>query len=245
MELITKKCPNCGAGIDTDYTLETAVCLYCNSTVYVKRTPKNSDTFILYIPKKQGMSTLAKTVLVIFAVIGAIFITIFFIAISESEPDGSSGRERNTAAEISQRTIKPDANETYTHNLGDTFTFDDFEITFGDSIEWVNRDISDTNDPDNPEYFIKVPITLTNNSGETCRFEWARLNVYGSTGIAIKRFYYPRFKDDIEELRDMRDGATATGMYLYFPYDGDADYYIEINSSYEAKREIMIEIVKP
>jgi hypothetical protein len=43
----------------------------------------------------------------------------------------------------------------------------------------------------------------------------------------------------------MRDGATVTGMYLYFPYDGDADYYIEISSSYEAKREIVIKIVKP
>jgi hypothetical protein len=191
------------------------------------------------------MSALAKTVLIIFAVIGVLFIVIFIIAISESETDSSTGRERNTASEISRRTITPDVNETYIHNLGDTFTFDDFEITFGDSIEWAEREHSNSNDPGSPEYFIKIPITLTNISGETTRFEWFRLNVYGSAGIALNRNYFPRYKDDIEELRDMRDGATASGMYLYFPYDGDADYYIEINSSYEAKREIMIEIVKP
>jgi len=245
MELITKKCPNCGAAIDTDCTLKTAVCSYCDSTVYVKRTPKNSDTFILYVPRKQGMSTLAKIVLVIFAVIGVLFITIFFIATSESEQYGSTGGESGTSAGITIRTTQADANETYVHNLGDTFTFDDFEITFGDSIEWVKRDISDTDDLDSPEYFIKIPITLTNNSGETRQFQWSRLNVYGLAGIAMRRHYFPRFRDDIEDLRDMRDGATATGMYLYFPYDGDADYFIEINSPHEAKREIMIEIVKP
>jgi DNA-directed RNA polymerase subunit RPC12/RpoP len=245
MELITKNCPNCGAGIDTDCTLKTAVCLYCDSTVFVKRTPKNSDTFILCVPGKRSMSTLAKTVLIIFAIIGALFVTIVIIAISESESDGVTGRERNTAGEIAIRTTRPDANETYVHNLGDTFTFDDFEITFGDSIEWIRRDNYDPNDPNSHEYFIRIPITLTNNSGRTTRFEWGRLNVYGLAAIAMPRFYFPRYKDDIEDLRDMRDGAATTGMFLYFPYDGDAEYFIEINSSYEAKREIMIEIVKP
>jgi len=245
MELITKKCPNCGAAIDTDCTLETTVCSYCDSTVYVKRTPKNSDTFILYVPKKHRMAALSKTVLIIFAIIGALFIAIIIIAVNETTPSGSTGRDRNTVGGINRRTIKPDADEIYVYNLGDTFPFDDFEITFGDEIEWVERDISNTSDPDKPEYFIKIPITLTNNTGETCRFEWVNLQVYGSTGVSLTRHYYPRYKDDIEEMRDMRDGATATGMYLYFPYDGDADYYIEINSSYEAKIEIMVEIVKP
>jgi len=245
MELVTKKCPNCGASIDFDCDLETAQCCYCNSMVFVKQTPKDSDTFspcTNNIPqKKQGMSCLLKTVLTIFAIIGLLILVFIVFVIYEviNEEANSSGG----GSVYVQTTRAPDADETYEYAPGESFRFQGFEITIKDTITWLNNPQFDEDDVTSWEFIAKLPITLTNLSDETRRFSWSALTIYGTAGISIRSGFSFDNKDDVQHyLRDMRGGATSSDMYIYVPYDGDGYYYISFDTYDEATREIKIHI---
>jgi len=234
LELVTKKCPNCGASVDFDCDLETAQCCYCDSMVFVKQTPVESDTFTpctQTVPiKKKGMSCLLKTVLFIFALIGLFFLVFIAFVIVEVINDMSDTGYSVTI--IDSNTRAPDADQTYVYNPGETFIFDGFEITIFDSIIW-HESAEDT---------IKVPITLTNLSEETRAFNWYRMTTYGAAGLTV-RSSFNFDEDNIQHrLRDMRGGATSSDMFIYIPYDGDGDYFISFDTHDEATREVKIHI---
>ena len=237
MELVTKKCPNCGASVDFDCDLETAQCCYCDSMVFVKQTPKESDTFTPCSenipPKKRGMSCLLKIVLTIFALIGLFFLVFIIFVIVDVVKDESGSSSAGSINVNVNRTRAPDADETYQYTPGETFIFDNFEITIFDSIIW-HESTEDT---------VKVPITLTNLSEETRRFSWHNMTIYATAGLSVYSPFSFDHKDDIaHQLREMRGGATSSDMYIYVPYDNDGNYFISFNTYDEATREVKIYI---
>ena len=148
-------------------------------------------------PVLRGISNLAKVVIVILASFGTIFVIISIVFIVQ--------------------TLTP----------GDTFVFENFEITISDDTQ-IHED-----DPTDSTYVIKLPITLTNKSRETFAFSWHKMTVYGPEGAALKRIYsmFRHDDDNIEyHSKDICGGGTNSGMYIYFPYDGDGDYYITFNT---------------
>ena len=241
MENVTKKCPGCGASIGLDTSLETAVCCYCDSTVYVLRTPMESETFspvIVYSPPmKRRMSTPSKVILITLAAIGFIFLLIiaYTIIIEPAEFDGFALSD-NPAHGILIR--NPEAKTTHSFSPGEAFIFDDFEITIGDNYEWriVKRLVeSRLNGMD----ALRIPVTITNLSEET-RAVWDlrhSYTVYGSEGIEV--FFSTvasifRDDDNIATAENMRGGATVSDKYIHFMYDGDGYYYITFSTWNEA-----------
>jgi len=242
LKLVTKKCPNCGANLDFNSALETAVCCYCDSVVVIKKTPKKSDVFIQYVPsQKRTMPRFLKALIFFLSMVGLLFIVIIIIVVSSE--DFNSDTSSPTGSEIVQTTRAPDAEETYVYEPGETFVFDNFEITISGNTILLESENSDDEDTDISEYIVKLPITLTNLDDETRRFNWSTMDIYGTSGVALRRSFSFQHDDNIEFfLRDMRAGATTSDMYLYFPYDGDGYYYISFSTWVEATREVKIHI---
>jgi len=258
LELITKKCPNCGANLEFDSALNIAACLYCSSSVLVGQTPSQSDTFVPYTnnmppqsdnfahqhvtqtpPKKRKLSTGLIVLIVCLALVGVVFIGISIFVVSTVDI------EEITAAPSVTATVQrsEDADEVFLYNPGDTFIFDNFEITIGDDIEWMEVEAFSLVETEEQEYYVKVPITLTNLSDEVRTFRRAALDVYGPEGTSLRRPFAFSPDGNIERyVTDIRGGATIAGMYVYFYYTGEGYHYITFSTWAEATREVRLYI---
>ncbi|WP_040196505.1 lipoprotein [Candidatus Soleaferrea massiliensis] len=147
---------------------------------------------------------------------------------SSAAPGGDSGEG------TSEEPSKP-AELTY-----DTpFAFDGFEITFGSGVEWTKLDnqFSDLDGAD----VVKIPMKITNKSGETKALNLFYYSIYGSKGTKQDSISV-YFDDDIGLASDMRDGASQDS-YMHILYDGDGDYFVEFNNFTE-KLEVKLPIQK-
>ena len=230
MELIAKKCPNCGASIDTDPALETTKCLYCNTIVQVERTPADSDTFIIYTAPQKKLSTTAKIVLIVLAIIGSLILAFVLFLIA-----GYS--IQNNAA---------NPNSVFEHRVNSKFIFYDWEITIGDTVEWLKGELSEEDHPNSQTYMVRVPVKLTNKGDETRSFAAFTVEIYGATGMQLSRVLNMHYGDSIySQGNDIPVGATASNIYIYFPYDGEGDYFISFTMLNVPTREIKISIGQP
>jgi DNA-directed RNA polymerase subunit RPC12/RpoP len=230
LELITKKCPNCGASIDSDPALETAVCLYCDSIVEVKQTPVDSDTFILYTLPQKKLSIPAKTVLIVLAIIGSLFIAFILILIAGHSMESNA----------------PNPNSANEHRVNRKFTFNDWELTIGDTVEWLKGELSEDEHPNSQTYMVKVPVTVTNKGDETRSFAAFTVNIYGATGLQLSRILNFNYDDSIANKgNDMPAGATESNIFIYFPYDGEGDYFISFSWLNIPTQEVKINIGQP
>jgi hypothetical protein len=230
LDLITKKCPNCGAGIDSDPTLETAVCLYCDSIVQIERTPVDSDTFMLYTSPQKKLSTPAKIVLIVLAIIGSLFLALVLILIVDYE--------------LQDNASSP--NSAFQHSVNSKFIFNDWEITIGDTAEWLKGELSEEDHPNSQTYMVRVPVTLTNKGDETRSFAAFTMEIYGATGLQLSRILNTHYDDSIfHQGNNMPAGTTESNIYIYFPYDGEGDYFISFNMLNVPTSEVKINIGQP
>jgi len=235
MSDITKKCPNCGATIDFDSSLETAICCYCDSKVYVKQTPPGSDTFspvFAVSSHKKRMSGLAKVLLIIFASIGFLGIAIFIIGIIIEENKYNDFDPVHGIVVPGINTRDPDK-EIQTFSPGDLFVFDDFEIVIGDNYEWRVVEYRDGESPLHGLDALRVPVTITNIGDETNRFDYLSIYVYCPHDVSIRNSTVTSlFRDDnnIATIESMRSGATVSDKYIHFLYDVDGYYLISFET---------------
>lgn len=112
------------------------------------------------------------------------------------------------------------------YGLGETFTFDDLEITLGSDISFttIKNDYSEYNGKD----VIKLPITVKNLKDETHGLNMFYYKVYGSQG-SKSNSVTSYFDDGVDEAGDLRSGASYT-KYMYFIYDGNGKYAIEFDN---------------
>jgi hypothetical protein len=91
-----------------------------------------------------------------------------------------------------------------------------------------------------------VPVTRTNNGGETRSFPAFILELYGATGLQLSRILNARYDDSIfHQGNNMPVGATESDIYIYFPYDGEGDYFISFNMLNIPTIEVKINIGQP
>ena len=131
--------------------------------------------------------------------------------------------------------IEPIKELTY----GDTFIFDDLEITFNSSVEWdwVENRFSDWNGYDT----IKFPVTIKNIKNETHGLSFLRYNFFNPTGLKAE-IVGSYFGDDVRNAGDMRSGAIQE-TYIHVIYDGDGDYYAEFSTG-NTKIEVKLPVKK-
>ncbi len=112
-----------------------------------------------------------------------------------------------------------------TYGLGETFTFDDLEITLGSDISFttIKNEYSEHNGKD----VIKLPITVKNLKDETHGLNMFNYKVYGSQGAEADTVS-SYFDDAVDYAGDLRSGASYT-KYMYFIYDGNGQYTIEFD----------------
>ena len=112
------------------------------------------------------------------------------------------------------------------YSLGETFKFDELEITFGTEIGFskVNNRYSEYNG----QSVVKIPVTIKNLKSETHHLNMFYYTLYGSSGIEAENvgFY---FDDSIDKAGELRNGASYT-KYFYILYDGDGTYAIEFDN---------------
>ena len=232
MEFITKKCPNCGASIDSDPSLETAVCLYCDSIVQVEQTPVDSDTFVLYTPPRKKLSVPAQTILIILTVIGSLFLTFILISI--------------VALSVYNYSSTPDPNSVFEHKANSKFIYYDWELTVGDTVEWLKGELSEEEHPKSQTYMVRVPLTITNKGDEPRSFAAFSVNIYGASGLQLNRLLNRNYDDSIyKKGNNMPVGATESNIYIYFPYDGEGDYIISFKDLNIPTEEVRINIGQP
>ena len=124
--------------------------------------------------------------------------------------------------------------------FGDTFEFDELEITLSNNIELVKLDnrFSEHDKKD----VIKIPVTIINKKDETHGLNMFYYNFYAPDGNKINTVG-SYFDNDHFKSGDMRSGATQN-TYFHIFYAGDGDYYLEFDKAFEKKIEIKIPISK-
>ena len=145
---------------------------------------------------------------------------------------------------VPNETITPTPTPASTDiSFGDTFVFDNLEITFINETEWVILD--NEFDENHGADVLRIPMTVKNISEETYGLDSASYTIYGPKGtqLDLVNFY---FDNNVSDAGDMRSGAVQdTNMYVL--YDGDGDYYIEFEELFtlaETKVEVKLPIAK-
>ena len=110
-------------------------------------------------------------------------------------------------------------------NLGDTFIFDDLEITISDEIEWstINARWSEHH----RERYFSLPVTITNVGDESNSLGWGT-SIFGPNGVELDVITFIIDVDDITRTGDIRPGATLES-FLNVLFDGYGEYVLEIS----------------
>ena len=133
-----------------------------------------------------------------------------------------------------------DSSSDKTIGLGETFTFDDLEITLENNISFtkIDNEFSDYNGQD----VVRLPITVKNIKDETHSLNMFYYSIYGSKGTQLSTVS-SYFDDSIDFAGDLRSGASYT-KNLYFLYDGNGKYAIEFNEVWGPKTTIEFDVTK-
>lgn len=128
---------------------------------------------------------------------------------------------------------------TRPNTLGSTFEFDGLEISIGSELKWSIID-NQASDKNGAEVF-GVLITIKNLTDKTHGLKAPYITRFGSRGSKLGSGVDVYFEDSMFTMGDLRSGAEGTA-YLYFLYDGDGTYYIELsNRKINAEVELVIE----
>jgi len=125
--------------------------------------------------------------------------------------------------------------------LGETFVFDNLEITIINDAEWgiIDSRWSDLHERD---VFI-FPVTVTNVGDSANSLGW-NVKLYGSNGIELENISFYTEDDNVLRSGDIRPGATLQGR-IYILYDGDGEYVIEFSDYREGDLQVIFNIRKP
>lgn len=118
-----------------------------------------------------------------------------------------------------------------TFKQGETFQFDDFELTVEKS--YTKTKIDNMFSDNDGKTVIKVPVKVKNVSDETSHLSSFYITYFGSKGTEIDDVEY-YFDDSIDDSKDFRPGAEAK-KYIYLLYDGSGTYAVEFEYFSETK----------
>lgn len=136
--------------------------------------------------------------------------------------------------------ISSDSTNKKPISLGETFVFDDLELTLGTDISFdkIDNQFSEYNG----KTVVKVPITVKNLKDETHGLNMFYYKVYGSQGAEVSKSVSSYFKDGVDDAGDLRSGASYT-KFIYFIYDGNGKYAIEFED-WTSKQTVEFDVNK-
>ena len=155
----------------------------------------------------------------------------------DEEEDEEEYEVKNTTKSSSTRIDTSSKNGKV--KLGDTFTFNNFELTIGKEVSFskVEASYSDKNGTE----VVAVPITIKNVGEETKSFNYFYTTYFGSKGTELSGIEY-YFEDSIYKTGSLRSGGSINAK-MYFIYDGDGTYAVEFND-FTDKYELEFEVKK-
>lgn len=130
----------------------------------------------------------------------------------------------NNEDSMSETLESSDSNSKYT--LGDTFTFDDLEITLGKKCSFVKVDNQFAEE--NGKDVIKLPVEIKNVGTEKNRLNMFYYKVFGSKGTELDSIT-AYFDDAVDFAGELKPGASYKS-YLYLLYDGKGTYSIDFDN---------------
>ena len=239
-------CPNCGTRKEND-----------KGFTFISSTPnnvsgpdlesksihnQNPEDFNQPVqPRKKNYKiiTIVGIVCLAFLIIG-IWATVFE---NDDQPIQSTINQSNSSSNIHSSNIQqsnqeePQSEYTYDNEI----SYDGFSIVF--SSEYYFTTIDNRFSEDNGKEVVVFPVTITNHSGETGQINIFDVTVFNSSGqenSSIDAY----FDKGLISVGDIRDGATCEAEF-YSIYDGDGDYYIELDGGFNSPNiEICLPVIK-
>lgn len=198
----TKKCKKCKEDIPGD----AKICSKCGS--------------------KQGFPKWA----IILIVVVVLFL---FLGTGDSEEKPSNDYDNESPGEILEKEEnnnggddQDNKNNSGVYGLGDTFKFDDLEITIGKKLKFTK--VKNQYSEYNKKTVVGVPVVVKNLKSETHSLNMFYYNYFGSKGTEVANVF-AYFDNSVDSSGDLRSGATSKALYFYMIYDGDGTYAIEFD----------------
>ncbi len=147
---------------------------------------------------------------------------IILIGIVFSDGDSNSNNSENKTAQNVEEN-----KEKNKYTLGETFEFDDLEITFGTEVSFVTLDNQFSEH--NGASVVRLPITVKNNKSQNHNLNMFYIKTFGTKGTELDSVSSYFMEDCVEFGGELREGASYT-KYMYFLYDGDGEYEIVLDN---------------
>lgn len=96
-------------------------------------------------------------------------------------------------------------------------------------------------DPLNGTQMIGIPVTITNNTGETTSPSSYLIDYYGPSGVEQDDMATYYFDDSVINVGNMRPGASVEAM-LYFTFEGSGEYAAVFNNYSDPSQEIVFDV---
>ncbi len=148
-------------------------------------------------------------------------------------------KSKPTGTTTPQTSAAPAPEQSKEYTFGDTFTFDNLEVTIGTELYWssVQNRFSDLNGAE----VLELPITVKNLGSETHQLNPFYITMFGSKGTELDSVS-TYFDNDVLSAGDMRTGAQ-TDTFLHIVYDGDGDYFLEFDN-YSEQIDVKLSVQK-
>lgn len=182
--------------------------------------------------EKKKMPKWLKIVLIVLAIL--IVIGIFGNNTNESSNNNTSNNNTSNnsySSESSTNTSDSSENTTNTSNnkkygLGETFTFDGFELTLDNNYSFVT--LQNRYSEKNGSTVIKLGVTVKNVSTETTSLNMFYYDLFGSQGTELDSVF-AYFDEAVDDAGDLRPEASYK-KYFYILYDGNGKYGIDFDN---------------
>lgn len=193
--------------------------------------------------EKKKMPKWLKIVLIVLIVL-AVFIVISIFSNNTNESTNNNTSNNSYSSESSTNTSDSSKNTTNTSNnkkygLGETFTFDGFELTLDNNYSFVT--LTNSYSEKNGSTVIKLGVTVKNISTETTSLNSFYYDFFGSQGTELD-FVYTYFDEAVDDAGDLRPEASYK-KYFYILYDGNGKYGIDFDN-YSQKVAVEFDITK-
>ncbi len=229
-----KYCPNCGKSLEENVT-------YC----------ENCGKLLRSVNEHKGLSTtsivliIVGSVLGVLIIIGLIFGLLLFSAYNKSKSDRYYDYNYNDRYyeddyfddffDYFDRDFDTSDRGQYNDvKAGETFNFDDYEITILDEAKVIKYKENGFN-----ESVVKVPIKIKNLTDD--RSISLSLEYSGPRDKDIYSFN-THYEDSIFNMGELKKDEEKEG-YIYFSYDKDGIYEIEFDNFYE-EIDVKINVAK-
>ena len=255
---MNKTCNKCGASVPADQKF----CTSCGGNEFteaaaVQPTVAPVQPAVAPVagaqPPKKGMPTWLKVILIILLVLGLMgACTVGCVVMTgKAIVDGANEALEDLESDLGDYDYDYDydydtdteeeedtSTDTAIKTLGDTFTFDGFEITLSEEVTYttVPNQFSEHYGKD----VIRVAATVKNNNDETDSLSSLDYKFFGTQGAELGSLTY-YFDDSVGQAGELRTGGSYEAAF-YLLYDGNGTYAIEFDDWFDEKVTVEFEI---